>query len=181
MFHCYSCCSPLAHALVKNVNVQKMRMSYQIFLRRYCLNPDYICPSPTCGGVSMVDHRRKFVHGRACIEISTQQIASSSTSSTTGAASAASGDRAIEVPQVDADNRIRAWHWCTRRVQVQQQSYSSRMLRAYCLHRCHVTSVAEPLPIEVWHLSLAKYLEYLCNSEHIASHMLPKRGRESSG
>jgi hypothetical protein len=57
----------------------------------------------------MIDHRRKIVHGRACVEISTQSVTQAA-----GISGANVDTKNVDMPTVDADGQIRAWHWCDK-------------------------------------------------------------------
>ncbi|EYC19697.1 hypothetical protein Y032_0023g671 [Ancylostoma ceylanicum] len=45
------------------------------FLTKYCFNKSYECPSSNCE-VPMLDHSRKLVYGRVCVEVTTQVVVS---------------------------------------------------------------------------------------------------------
>ncbi|KAK6729029.1 hypothetical protein RB195_006217 [Necator americanus] len=66
------------------------------FLTKYCFNKSYECPSSNCE-VPMLDHSRKLVYGRVCVEVTTQIVVSGSEESTIGNA----------VP-----SQIYAWNYC---------------------------------------------------------------------
>ncbi|CAI4226982.1 unnamed protein product [Auanema sp. JU1783] len=48
------------------------------FLTKYCFNKSYECPSTNCE-VPMLDHSRKLVYGRICLEVSTQFVVQNGT------------------------------------------------------------------------------------------------------
>ncbi|KIH43682.1 hypothetical protein ANCDUO_26307, partial [Ancylostoma duodenale] len=53
------------------------------FLTKYCFNKSYECPSSNCE-VPMLDHSRKLVYGRVCVEVTTQVVVSGTDESING-------------------------------------------------------------------------------------------------
>ncbi|KAK5982676.1 FYVE zinc finger [Trichostrongylus colubriformis] len=66
------------------------------FLTKYCFNKSYECPSSNCD-VPMLDHSRKLVYGRVCVEVTTQIVVSGSDESSVANA---------------APSQIFAWNYC---------------------------------------------------------------------
>ncbi|ULT83416.1 hypothetical protein L3Y34_012567 [Caenorhabditis briggsae] len=95
------------------------------FLVKYCFNRGYECPSSNCE-VPMMDHSRKLVYGRVCVEISTQTVAES--------------DNSLEN---DQQKGIVTWRNCGK---------------------CNCSSQMVKFDKAIWHLSFAKFLEYIGNS-----------------
>ncbi|CAI5455621.1 unnamed protein product [Caenorhabditis angaria] len=95
------------------------------FLSKYCFNKTYECPSSNCE-VSMLDHSRKLVYGRVCVEISTQVMN-------------------------DVENSIN------------NEQHKSIMAWRNCA-KCNCSSQMIKFEHEMWHLSFAKFLDYLGNS-----------------
>lgn len=93
------------------------------FLVKYCFNRGYECPSSNCE-VSMLDHSRKLVYGRVCVEISTQTCSDTSLES-------------------DPQKNIVTWRNCGK---------------------CNCSSQMVKFDKPIWHLSFAKFLEYIGNS-----------------
>uniref|UniRef100_A0A7E4VY87 1-phosphatidylinositol-3-phosphate 5-kinase n=1 Tax=Panagrellus redivivus TaxID=6233 RepID=A0A7E4VY87_PANRE len=103
------------------------------FLANFCLNETYKCKM--CSK-SMIDHQRKFVHKYARIEITTQmhvKPASTSDENGTGLPPSVAGD---------TGDGILAWRRCPS---------------------CKSNSAVVPLPPPVWHMSFAKFIDYLAN------------------
>lgn len=94
------------------------------FLVKYCFNRSYECPSSNCE-VPMLDHSRKLVYGRVCVEISTQTVSDSD---------------AFESEQ---QKTIMTWRNCGK---------------------CNCSSQMVKFDKAKWHLSFAKFLEYIGNS-----------------
>ncbi|KAF1748453.1 hypothetical protein GCK72_024920 [Caenorhabditis remanei] len=94
------------------------------FLVKYCFNRSYECPSSNCE-VPMLDHSRKLVYGRVCVEISTQSVSET--------------DNSLEADQ----KTIMTWRHCGK---------------------CNCSSQMVKFDKAIWHLSFAKFLEYIGNS-----------------
>ncbi|CEF63021.1 Phosphatidylinositol phosphate 5-kinase type III [Strongyloides ratti] len=84
--------------------------------------------------VPMIDHQRKIVHRKVRIEIISQKYVQSIEDINLSKATTSAFNQ---------ENVILCWQHCPT---------------------CIVSSAATPLPHEVWHLSFAKYIEYLANS-----------------
>ncbi|CAI2356273.1 unnamed protein product [Caenorhabditis sp. 36 PRJEB53466] len=95
------------------------------FLVKYCFNRSYECPSSNCE-VPMLDHARKLVYGRVCVEISTQTVSDTE-----------------NVIESDPQKTIMTWRNCGK---------------------CNCSSQMVKFDKNIWHLSFAKFLEYLGNS-----------------
>ncbi|KAM3728321.1 1-phosphatidylinositol 3-phosphate 5-kinase [Dirofilaria immitis] len=75
-------------------------MSLGDFLRKYCFNRAYQCPSTNCD-LPMMEHSRKLVHRNVCIEITTQnyvRISSESSSATLD----------------ERSDTLLTWHYCPK-------------------------------------------------------------------
>ncbi|CAA19436.3 1-phosphatidylinositol-3-phosphate 5-kinase [Caenorhabditis elegans] len=95
------------------------------FLVKFCFNRSYECPSSNCE-VPMLDHSRKLVYGKVCVEISTQTVNEA--------------ENAIESEQ---QKSIMTWRNCGK---------------------CNCSSQMVKFDKAIWHLSFAKFLEYIGNS-----------------
>ncbi|VDO29958.1 unnamed protein product [Haemonchus placei] len=104
------------------------------FLTKFCFSKSYECPSTNCE-VPMLDHSRKLVYGRVCVEVTTQIVVSGTDESSIANAS---------------PTQIYAWNYCERRE------------RSFC--SCKLSSPVVPMNTSVWHLSFGKYLDYIAHT-----------------
>ncbi|KAL3990361.1 Phosphatidylinositol-4-phosphate 5-Kinase family protein [Acanthocheilonema viteae] len=75
-------------------------MSLGDFLRKYCFNKAYQCPSTNCD-LPMMEHSRRLVHRNVCVEITTQNYMHLSSESSNAA------------PDEQNDTLL-AWHYCPK-------------------------------------------------------------------
>uniref|UniRef100_A0A1I7XW62 1-phosphatidylinositol-3-phosphate 5-kinase n=1 Tax=Heterorhabditis bacteriophora TaxID=37862 RepID=A0A1I7XW62_HETBA len=119
------------------------------FLTKYCFNKSYECPSSNCE-IPMLDHSRKLVYGRVCVEVMTQIVVQNSVEDT-GFTSCGS------------DGQILAWHYCPRQVLFEINNVFCGIIHSN-ISSCKASSPVVALGMDVWHLSFGKYLDYLANS-----------------
>ncbi|CAD6189059.1 unnamed protein product [Caenorhabditis auriculariae] len=96
------------------------------FLTKYCFNKSYECPSQNCE-VSMLEHSRKLVLSRVCIEIATQLMPESEVLTDLNASC----------------KKIVAWQNCSK---------------------CNFSSKMTKMDETAYHLSFARFIDYLSNS-----------------
>ncbi|EJD76582.1 FYVE zinc finger family protein [Loa loa] len=75
-------------------------MSLGDFLRKYCFNRAYQCPSTNCD-LPMMEHSRRLVHRNVCVEITTQNYVHSN-----GEPNSATLD--------EQNDTLFAWHYCPK-------------------------------------------------------------------
>ncbi|CAG9540100.1 unnamed protein product [Cercopithifilaria johnstoni] len=75
-------------------------MSLGDFLRKYCFNRAYQCPSTNCD-LPMMEHSRKLVHRNVCVEITTRNYVHSSSESNS-------------VTLDEQNETLLAWHYCPK-------------------------------------------------------------------
>ncbi|VDK69235.1 unnamed protein product [Litomosoides sigmodontis] len=75
-------------------------MSLGDFLRKYCFNRAYQCPSANCD-LPMMEHSRRLVHRNVCVEITTQNYVHLSGESNSAA-------------QDEQSDTLLGWHYCPK-------------------------------------------------------------------
>ncbi|VDK39310.1 unnamed protein product, partial [Gongylonema pulchrum] len=79
-------------------------MSLGDFLKKYCFNRAYQCPSTNCE-LPMMDHLRKIVHRNACVEITTQNYVHI-------------GDECSAATVNQQNDSLLAWQYCIKCVDI---------------------------------------------------------------
>ncbi|CAJ0583574.1 unnamed protein product, partial [Mesorhabditis spiculigera] len=131
LFGSYSPKSPNAPLLCVRPWVVSMQfyatndMTLGEFLTKFCFNKDYQCPSTNCE-LSMMEHSRKMVYGRICVEVTTTNLQHGLLS-----------DGSAE------EKRIASYHYC---------------------EECRASSPIVYMDVATWHLSFARFLDYLANA-----------------
>uniref|UniRef100_A0A915E920 C2H2-type domain-containing protein n=1 Tax=Ditylenchus dipsaci TaxID=166011 RepID=A0A915E920_9BILA len=110
------------------------------FLTNYCFNPEYKCKG--CDRSMMLEHLRRIVHRNARIEIATHVIVKGNSSSALEDLN--TEDLPSSIPNINCPSII-----CWRRCPI-----------------CWSNSCIVPLPEAVYHLSFAKFVDYLANATH---------------
>ncbi|CAJ0945376.1 unnamed protein product, partial [Mesorhabditis belari] len=134
LFGSYSPKSPNAPMLCVRPWVVNMQfyasndMTLGEFLTKFCFNKDYQCPSTNCE-LSMMEHSRKMVYGRVCVEVTTSQLQH--------------GLPVENDVQSNDQKRISSYHYC---------------------EECRASSPIVFMDVNTWHLSFARFLDYIANA-----------------
>ncbi|VDM98122.1 unnamed protein product [Thelazia callipaeda] len=75
-------------------------MSLGDFLKKYCFNKAYHCPSITCG-LPVMEHCRRLIHRNVCVEIVTQNYVNSN-------------DELSTLSSEQRNNTLISWHYCSK-------------------------------------------------------------------
>ncbi|VDN89194.1 unnamed protein product [Brugia pahangi] len=134
-------------------------MSLGDFLRKYCFNRAYQCPSTNCD-LPMMEHSRRLVHRNVCVEITTQNYVH------------LSGDFSSAV--AEQNDTLLTWHYCPKYTTfyftIRQTCGTLANMFIDVLNivllRCKSSSAVVPLPESVCRLSFARYLNYLANGAY---------------
>ncbi|KHN87270.1 1-phosphatidylinositol 3-phosphate 5-kinase [Toxocara canis] len=121
------------------------------FLKKFCFNKDYQCPSTSCD-VPMLDHSRKMVYRKVCIEIATQNCLQPIDDGST-----------VSLSLAEQTGAVIAWHYCPNcKASSGAVPLNDSMLNL-SFASCKASSGAVPLNDSMLNLSFARFLDYLAN------------------